>query len=137
MKRYKQIIVLAMLAVFSLGVVAAQAQDDGTIKDGRVNYEEPASSVAVYCNFVYSNADDPNMGILDSIDVLRIDADGQGNGILYADAATIALAEAELTSDYVLDSAEGYSLVHFADGHYSVITPLGYAFDWERGAINC
>ena len=131
----KRLLVVGLLAVLSLGVVAAQAQE---IDDGRVNYEDPAASIAVYCNFVYSNPDDANMGILDSIEVLRIDEDGQGAGILYASAAALAEAEANFTEDVILDTtADGYLLVHFADGHYAAITPQGYSFNWERGAINC
>lgn len=139
-KLNKTALILALTAILTMGVIGVQAEDDddsamddGRVSDGRVNYEDPAAPVAIYCVFEYTDPSDPNLGIFTGIDVLQINSEGQGEGLLYASTDLIAAAD-PLESAIIAETA-GAGLYLNSDG-YSVITPA-YSFSWQPGAINC
>lgn len=138
-KLNKTALVLALMAILTMGVIGVQAEDDesamddGRVNDGRVNYEDPAAPVAIYCVFEYTNPSDPNLGIFTGIDVLQINSEGQGEGLLYASADEIAAADPLETT--ALAESAGAGLYLNGDG-YSVIIPT-YSFSWQPGVINC
>lgn len=147
MRKVKWLVLV--IAVLAVGVVAVNAQDthqivDGQlyIKDGRVNSWDVAAPVAVYCRFDHPYADDVDMSVLTSIELLGINYAGNGELVLSVDAAQIDAVGETPAEDTLIAAADGFSLYRAATGSLYVVGPADgsgnpYLFVWDRGTEGC
>ncbi len=134
MRIVKLSLLVGVLLIF--GVVGFAQAADG-IQDGRVNSWEAGAPVAIYCR--YSDVDPfPFIGV----EVLRINAENEGELALTASAAEIDRVSAAPTTNTLIKQAGGYKLYRLTNGGLSVVTPPDYEgkiyqFAWNRGDQNC
>lgn len=148
MRNIKWLALVIMVLAVGSGAVSA---DDNTHKvadnqlyilDGRVNSWDVAAPVAVYCRFDYPYADDVNMSVLTSIEVLGINYANNGELLFSVDAAAIDAAGTSPAQDTLLGSGGGTSLYRATDGQFYIVGPANekgepYIFTWERGTQGC
>jgi hypothetical protein len=146
MKLFKVTVLLAF--VLTIGVSAIFADEDDSvpmIEDGRVNAWDIAAPVVIYCTFDYPYSDDPDMGVLDTIELwalVTIDDNVQGSMVLEVSADTIEEVGYSTDSDTVIASASGFTLVRATDASLYVTAPADaegkvYSFSWEFGDEGC
>ncbi len=135
MRYLKVFILLAVFAVFGVGVTQAQtALDNGVpvFTDGRVNNYQLAEPGAVYCEFDHSQ--DVNVGVFTGIQVWGLNS----NILLQATAQQIAAAKfSDKVPTVTLDSNNGYLLTEASNGEFTFSAPNGYNFSWARGDMFC
>lgn len=154
--RFPKFLVLASIAAVaaavSVGAVSAQQASaqaeevpvitDGAINDGRVNSTDLAARVIVYCNFEYPDAEDPDAGVLSSVELWGVNGDGYFEQVLVESAAEIDAVGVPAGSSVVLATNNGFSLYRETDGSFTATAPGDaegkvYLFNWERGDQNC
>ena len=101
-----------------------------------------AATAVVYCGFDYPDADDPNAGVLDHIEVWGLNPEDYFEQVIYVTSEEIDEARVNSNSSTLLDTGNGYSLYHEIDGSFTVTSPADsegkvYSFNWERGDQNC
>lgn len=142
------------LLVMSMGGVAAgpvtptpTLPDAPAIRDGRVNGNDIAAPVAVFCRFIYPDANNTALkpanryaGVLDRVELWGItdnSADHYFHEIAMVPASTINATPA--TQGVHVDAeAFGYVLYHNADGSLTIVAPPDsngstYRFTWTPG----
>ena len=140
--RYLKFLVLAVL-VLAIGVGAISADDEvPTINDGRVNSWDLAATAIVYCGFEYPDAEDPDAGVLDHIEVWGLNPEDYFEQVIYVTDEAIDEAGVNADASTLLDAGNGYSLYRETDGSFTVTSPTDaegkvYSFNWERGDQNC
>lgn len=140
--------VLAALMVVSFGVVGAQDDEEDlpTINDDRVNNYDLAAPVAVYCEYDYPFEDDPNVGVLQDIELWALtDADdGLFSQVALVSGNEVSAAIQDLDGEpLVLAQSAGYSLWLLDEDTLQVIAPADfegkvYDFSWDLGStVRC
>jgi hypothetical protein len=97
-----------------------------------------AATAVVYCGFDYPDADDPNAGVLDHIEVWGLNPEDYFEQVIYITADQIDEAGVSASASKLLDSGSGYSLYRETDGSFTITSPADsegkvYGFNWERG----
>lgn len=140
--------VLAALMVVSFGVVSAQDDEEDlpNISDDRVNNFDLAAPVAVYCEYDYPFEDDPNVGVLQDIELWALtDADDglfSQVAVVSGDALSAAIQDLEGDAS-VLAQSSGYTLWLLDEDTLQVIAPADfegkvYDFSWDLGStVRC
>ena len=120
------------------------------IRDGRVNGNDIAAPVAVFCKFTYPDANNTALkpvnrwrSVLDRVELWGItDSTRQFHEIVMVPGSDIMLTPSTL-GVHVDAEGFGYVLYHNADGSLTVTAPPDregkvYTFTWTPGrAINC
>ncbi len=137
--------VVSMLMILSVGAVSANDEEVvlPSIDDGRVNNFDLAAPVAVFCEFTYPY-DDPNVGVLDRIDLWGLTGadDGLFHEVASISAQAIETAKASAAQPDLLSQAYGYSLYLQADGSFTLVAAPDaegkvYEFSWDLSAPRC
>ncbi|MDX2162210.1 MAG: hypothetical protein SF162_12865 [bacterium] len=134
------------IAAAALMIVSAPAfaeEDDDTvdlprITDGRINYYDLAAPVAIFENYDYPYSDDPNMGVLESIEFWGL------VGESFDKVLHVSVEDLEAVTDDVelaaaavaIASNFGYTLSLETDGSLTLTAPtdangVTYQFNWS------
>lgn len=127
MRYIKVLVMVAVLAVFGVGVIQADDTDVPTFSDGRVNNWQIDEPAAVYC--VFDHSEDVNVGVFERVEVWGL----SGEKLLEAGAAQIDAAPAGT----VLASNWSYTLTKLTGSSFELTAPNGYTFEWARGDEGC
>jgi hypothetical protein len=140
-KRISALGLAVMIGVVGVGAAAADdAEDVPMIEDGRVNAWDIAAPVVVYCTFEYPDADDTDLGVLDSVELWSVfineeDA-AQGSLALTVTSEEIDAAGVPVDEAVVIATDNGVSLYRGVDGSLTAAAG-GYTFTWEFGDQGC
>jgi hypothetical protein len=146
MSKLKFVLVIALVLVFGVSLVSAdnnQQKVDGQlfITDGRVNSWDVAAPAVVYCSFSNTNPTDASTRTFEGIQVLRVNAENNGELALDVSAAKIAAVGTTPAADTLLAQADGISLYRAHTGEFYLTAPQRdgktYTFTWKAGDQNC
>ena len=123
MRLFKWVVLAVVVLAVGVGAISAQEEEIPAISDGRVNSWDLAASAVVYCEFEYPDADDPNAGVLDHIEVWGLNPEDYFEQVIYITAEVIDETDVNSNVSTVLETGNGYSLYREIDGSFTVTSP--------------